>query len=75
MEDLHNWHVDNLDNIPCFKKIENEILEKDPYLSYMKNTDEARKVIRNNGKMYYAAWTKVKSKINSYEDLLNVLSK
>lgn len=41
----------------------------------MKNTDEARKVIRNKGSMYYAAWKRVKAKINNFSDLLSIVKK
>ncbi len=41
----------------------------------MKNTDEARKVKRNNGSMFYVAWRRIIPKINSFNDLLSALSK
>lgn len=41
----------------------------------MKNTDEARKVKRNNGNMYYAAWRRIKPNINSFSSLIETLSK
>ena len=70
---MHNWHVDTLDNSPLFERIENDILEKDPFLAYMKNTDEARKVIKINGKMYYAAWKRITPKIFTIKDLISKL--
>lgn len=41
----------------------------------MRNTDEARKVKRNNGSMFYVAWRRVTPKIHSFSDLLSALSK
>lgn len=39
----------------------------------MKNTDEARKVRKKNGPMYWAVYERVQPKINSIEMLLNIL--
>lgn len=75
VEDLHNWHVETLDSSPLFERIDQSLLEADPCLACMKNTDEARKVKRNNGSMFYAAWKRVSPKINTFDDLLLNLSK
>ncbi len=37
----------------------------------MKNTDEARKVIKNNGSMFIAVYERVMPKINSIEELFD----
>lgn len=73
VEDLHNWHLDTLNSFPLFEQISNENLELDPYLKCMKDTDEARKVKRNNGSMYYSAWKRVSNKINSAYELINIV--
>ena len=39
----------------------------------MKNTDEARKVIKKNGPMFWAVYERVKPNINSVVDLINAL--
>jgi tRNA (guanine-N7-)-methyltransferase len=70
VEDLHLWHLEAINAFPCFKRIDNEELEKDKYLEFMKNTDEARKVMRNKGKTYYAAWIRVFPKITSFNQIL-----
>ena len=40
----------------------------------MKNTDEARKVIKKNGPMFWAVYERVNPKINSIKDLIKALS-
>ena len=75
VKDLHDWHVETLNSSPLFEKICDEDLENDPCLACMKNTDEARKVKRNNGSMYYAAWKRIKPNINSFSSLIDTLSK
>jgi hypothetical protein len=39
----------------------------------MKNTDEAKKVQKINGAMYYAVYERIMPKIDSVDDLLKVL--
>lgn len=39
----------------------------------MKDTDEARKVKKKNGPMYWAVYERVQPQINSIEELLNIL--
>mmetsp|Transcript_41770 Transcript_41770/g.43773 ORF Transcript_41770/g.43773 Transcript_41770/m.43773 type:complete len:359 (-) Transcript_41770:117-1193(-) len=73
VEDLHNWHVQSLDANPSFERVKNEELEKDMYLGFMKNTDEARKVTRNKGSMWYAAWKRVIPKIASFQDFFKIV--
>ena len=65
--------METLNSSPLFEKIPNEELEKDSYLECMKNTDEAKKVKRNNGSMFYGAWRRIKPKINTFNDLLNAV--
>ena len=70
VEDLHKWHVEIVNSSPCFEKIEQKELENDEYLSYMKDTDEAKKVKKINGEMYYTAWKRIEPKISSFEELV-----
>ena len=74
VKDLHIWHRTILNQNPCFSEISIDELEKDPFLQFMKNTDEARKVIRNKGNMYYTAYRRVEPKINSLDQLYDILS-
>jgi hypothetical protein len=39
----------------------------------MKNTDEARKVKKKNGPMYWAVYERIKPIINSIDDLIKKL--
>jgi tRNA (guanine-N7-)-methyltransferase len=74
VEELHNWHIEVLKQNPCFKEVSTDEVEKDECLQYMKNTDEARKVMKKNGKMYYAVYERVEpTGINSLYDLYNKL--
>ena len=41
----------------------------DPFLAFMKNTDEARRVMRKKGKMYYTAYVRIEPIINSLDEL------
>jgi hypothetical protein len=43
------------------------------FIAFMKNTDEARKVIKKNGDMFYAVYEKIMPKINSIKALYNLL--
>jgi tRNA (guanine-N7-)-methyltransferase len=75
VEELHNWHVEVLKQNPCFREVSSEEVEKDECLEYMKNTDEARKVMKKKGKMYYAVYERVEpTGINSLYDLYNKLN-
>ncbi len=38
----------------------------------MKNTDEARKVMKKNGPMFIAVYERIKPKVNTVEDLFNI---
>jgi hypothetical protein len=40
----------------------------------MKNTDEARKVIKNKGPMFWAVFERVAPKVDSVQSLINILS-
>jgi hypothetical protein len=71
---LHNWHVDTLNSHPCFRRLADKEIEGDKFIDYMKNTDEARKVIKKDGPMFWAVYERINPKINSIKDLINTLS-
>jgi tRNA (guanine-N7-)-methyltransferase len=75
VEDLHNWHLKTIDSFPCFERISSDELKSDKFLGFMKNTDEARKVARNNGSINFMAWRRVKPKINTFSCLMKNLVK
>jgi uncharacterized membrane protein len=43
------------------------------FIGFMKNTDEARKVIKNKGDMFYAVYEKIMPKIPSIKALYNLM--
>ncbi|MCQ2817071.1 MAG: tRNA (guanosine(46)-N7)-methyltransferase TrmB, partial [archaeon] len=73
VEDLFLWEKKILSHCPCFKEIDINELEKDPCLEFMKNTDEAQKVQRKNGAMYYAAYRRIKPEVKSFGELYDLL--
>jgi hypothetical protein len=44
------------------------------FIDFMKNTDEARKVRKRNDPMYWAVYERINPKINSIEELMNILN-
>ena len=65
---VRSWTTEN------FKVLnEKEDIEKDEYTKFMKNTNEARKVIKNDGKMYYSIYERVEPKITNLSELYDCL--
>lgn len=73
VEDLHQWHVETINSSPCFKRIPDEEVEKDIFIQFMKNTDEARKVQKKMGGMYYAVYERIMPSIKSIGQLYKML--
>jgi len=73
VENLHNWNVETIENNPCFRKMNEEEYKNDVCVDCMKNTDEAKKVKKINGKMYVAVFERVEVKISTIEDLIKVI--
>lgn len=48
-------------------------VEADPFLAYMKNTDEARKVLKRKGSMYYCVYERVTPSIKSIKELYDTI--
>lgn len=44
------------------------------FLEFMKDTDEAKKVKKNNGKMFWAVYEKIIPQVNSIENMLQLLN-
>ena len=57
----------------CFLEIKKEEVDKDEFTKFMKNTNEAKKVIKNGGKMFYSIYERVEPKINSLTELYDCL--
>jgi tRNA (guanine-N7-)-methyltransferase len=74
VEDLHKWHLEVISSNPTMKRVPEEEIEKDEFIQFMKNTDEAKKVKKKNESMFVLVHEKVSNNnINSIEDLWNFL--
>ena len=73
VEELFIWERSMLNQNSCFKELNKEEIEKDIFTGFMKNTNEARKVIKNNGKMFYSIYERVEPKIKSLKELYDFL--
>ena len=59
VKDLHDWNCMHLDRHPMFEKIPEDKLQGDPCIKAMcEETDEAQKVIRNEGSIWHAVYRK-----------------
>ena len=59
VEELHNWHVEKCTNHPNFERIPDHDLQDDPCIQAMLDeTEEGKKVARNNGSKFYAVFRK-----------------
>jgi tRNA (guanine-N7-)-methyltransferase len=57
VKELHEWHVEKCDAHPLFERIDEKQLAEDPCVKAMINeTEEGKKVARNNGSKYYAVY-------------------
>ena len=69
VEELHNWHVEVIKQNPCFRRMSEEEIKDDEFIKDMKNTDEARKVMKKRGNMYIAVYERVDEEIKSLHEL------
>lgn len=59
MKELYDWEVEHLELHPLFERVSEEETAADPCIRFMcEGTDEAKKVIRNEGSMWYAIYRK-----------------
>ena len=73
VEELFIWERLMLNQNKCFKEMNKEDIEKDEYTKFMKNTNEAKKVIKSGGNMYYSIYERVDPKINNLSELYECL--
>ena len=60
VEELHLWHLEHLNSHLLFKKVEETEIENDICVKLIQNeTEEGKKVSRNNGKKYYCVYEKI----------------
>ena len=71
--ELYEWETFMIKQNPCFKEISKEECEKDKFVDFMKNTNEAKKVIKENKDMYYSIYERVNPEINSIQELYNTV--
>lgn len=59
VKELFDWEVEHLEMHALFEKVGDEETKADPCIRFMsEGTDEAKKVIRNEGSMWYAVFRK-----------------
>ena len=59
VKDLHDWNVKHLEEHPMFERVPEEQLKDDVCIKVMREeTDEAQKVIRNQGSIWHAVFRK-----------------
>jgi tRNA (guanine-N7-)-methyltransferase len=59
VKELYDWEVEHLLMHPLFDRVSEEETKADPCIRFMcEGTDEAKKVIRNEGSMWYAVFRK-----------------
>jgi tRNA (guanine-N7-)-methyltransferase len=65
VEDLHHWMVTHLDAFPLFERVEESVLREQGkggiIDAVMNGTEEGKKVERNGGKKYFAAFVRVEA--------------
>ena len=73
VKELYIWERSMLNQNKCFKEMNKDEIEKDEFTGFMKNTNEARKVIKNGGKMFYSIYERVEPKITNLSELYDCL--
>lgn len=59
VKDLYDWEVFHLETHPLFERVSEEEVKSDPCVTFMsERTDEAKKVIRNEGQIWNAVFRK-----------------
>lgn len=57
---LHEWHINQLDNHPLFRPVALEEMDADPCVAaIISDTEEGKKVERNKGKKYYCVYERI----------------
>lgn len=57
VKELHDWEVYHLEQHPMFERIPDEEVKGDPCIEFMtQGTDEAQKVARNGGSVWYSVF-------------------
>jgi len=57
---LHEWHLEQLEKHPLFQPVPEEENQNDPCVeAIIQETEEGKKVARNQGKKYYCVYRKI----------------
>ena len=60
VKELHEWHVQQCDSHPLFRRLSEEVLKGDPCVEAMTvETEEGKKVARNKGSKYHAVYERI----------------
>ena len=60
VEDLHKWNVEKMDQSPIFRRLDEKEVGDDVCVDLIMNeTEEGKKVSRNNGKKFVAVYEKI----------------
>jgi tRNA (guanine-N7-)-methyltransferase len=60
VHELHEWHVAQCDSHPLFRRLTDAEMDLDPCVEAMRTeTEEGKKVDRNGGSKYYAAYERI----------------
>lgn len=61
VKELHDWHVENCNAHPLFRKLDDaQVLKEDPCVQAMSvETEESKKVERNKGSKHYAVYERI----------------
>ncbi len=59
VKDLYDWEAEHLEMHPLFERVSDEETQADPCIRFMREgTDEAKKVIKNEGSMWHGVYRK-----------------
>ncbi len=73
VKELFDWEMCNIKQNGNFKELSKEEIEKDIFVDFMKNTNEGKKVQKENREMWYSVFEKVDSKIKTVNELYEML--
>ena len=73
VKELFDWEMCNIKQNANFKELSKEEIEKDIFVYFMKNTNEGKKVQKENREMWYSFFEKVDSNIKTVNELYEML--
>ena len=73
VKELFDWEIFNIKQNGNFRELSKEEIEKDIFVEFMKNTNEGKKVQKENREMWYSVFEKVECKIKTVNELYEML--